>query len=203
LVGIERLALCSSHWRCGSNACAQPRWMLHRIAIAFVVVVFAAAAGAADSKPASSHVLKLDAAAPRAMAKLADVAWLIGHWRGKGFGGDIEETWLAPNGSSMAGLFRLMNGGQAQIYEIFTIVEEEGSLALRLKHFTGALKAWEDKETLVNFPLVKLEPRAAYFAGLTYKLEGGDTLRVWLSVGKPGDLPKQEQLVYQRVKGPR
>jgi len=178
--------------------------MRPRILVALVCLLGAAAARAAETKAdaPASPILTRDESVPRPAAKLAEIGWLAGHWRGTGFGGEVEETWFAPKGTSMVGMFRLTNNGQAQIYEIFAIVEEEGSLALRLKHFTGALKAWEDKEKFVNFPLVKLEARAAYFAGLTYKLEGDDTLRVWVAVGaKPGEPAKPVELVYRRVKG--
>ncbi len=149
----------------------------------------------------SPHTLQLDPAAPRPAAKLADVAWFEGHWTGTGFGGRTEEIWTGLDGQSLLGMFRLVQAGQPRVYEIITIVEEGGSLVMRLKHFTGALKGWEEKDKFVSFPLVKLEPNAAYFGGLTYRLEpGGDTLRVWLTVGHNDQPSTEEELVYHRVK---
>ena len=48
----------------------------------------------------------------------------------------------------------------------------------RLKHFSPPLSAWEEKDEFVEFPLVAIEKRAAFFDGLTYVLEEGDRLTV-------------------------
>ena len=165
--------------------------------LGFLVASVAAMAQAANS----AHTLKLEAGTPRPPAKLIDVAWLEGHWIGTGFDAKIEEVWTGLDGRSLLGMFRLVQDGQPRVYEIITVVEEEGSLVMRLKHFSGALKGWEEKEQFVSFPLVKLEPGAAWFSGLTYRREdGGDTLRVWLTVGHKDRPATEEELVYHRVK---
>jgi hypothetical protein len=159
-----------------------------------------AAAVAGGQSANSTHTLRLDASAPRPAAKLTDIAWLEGHWAGTGFEAKVEEIWTGLDGRSLLGLFRLVQDGQPRVYEIITVVEEEGSLVMRLKHFNGALKGWEEKEKFVSFPLVKLEPHAAFFDGLTYRLEaGGDTLRVWLVVGHKDGPLQEEEIIYHRL----
>lgn len=116
--------------------------------------------------------MKLDDRAKRPPAKLDDLAWLTGHWVGIGFG--------------------------AQVYEIITVVADGSSLGMRLKHFTGSLKSWEEKEAFVSFPLVKLEGRTAWFDGMTYQLDADGTLRVWLTQGLKEGPPEEGEIVSHR-----
>ena len=46
-----------------------------------------------------------------AVARLAELAWLAGHWRGEGLSGTTEELWLPAEGGAMLGTFRLVVGG--------------------------------------------------------------------------------------------
>jgi hypothetical protein len=49
-------------------------------------------------------------------------------------------------------MYRLVRDRKPIFYELLTIVEENGSLMLRLKHFN--LTGWEDKLKTIDFPLV-------------------------------------------------
>ncbi len=166
------------------------------------VLLFLLAAGATAfaQTSASTHTLKLADPALRPPAKLADLGWLAGHWTGTGFGARVEEIWTGVDGQSLLGMFRLVKAGQPQVYEIITIVEEGGSLEMRLKHFTDAMKGWEEKDNFVSFPLVKLEGCTAWFDGMTYQLDPDGTLRVWLLVGHKDAPPQEEELVFHRVR---
>lgn len=127
------------------------------------------------------------------------VAWLEGQWTADALGGTAEEYWSAPAAGSLFGMFRLVVEDQVQFYEIFTIDEENGSLLLRIKHFHSNLKGWEEKDDTVDFPLVKLEDRTAWFSGLTMKMEDDNNLTVYLlSTNEDG---KQQEFVfsYRRV----
>jgi hypothetical protein len=108
-------------------------------------------------------------------ATIADVAWLEGTWTGAGLGGQTEEAYASPLGGAMVGYFRFVKDGKPVFYEIVTLVETNGSLAMRLKHFHADLKGWEDKNDVQEFKLVALDNQAAYFDGMTTKREG-DTL---------------------------
>lgn len=56
----------------------------------------------------------------------------------------------------MMGMYRLIRNAKPAFYELCTIVEENGSLVLRLKHFNPDLKGWEETDKTVDFPLVAL-----------------------------------------------
>ncbi|RED17408.1 DUF6265 family protein [Parasphingopyxis lamellibrachiae] len=128
-----------------------------------------------------------DAASPP--ATLDQVAWLAGSWRGTGLGGESHESWLPPVHGQMAGIFHQGSDSQLQFYEILQMVERDGSLVLRLKHFNGDLSGWEDNgaESALEFPLVAIENDTAYFSGLTYERIGDDQLLVHLRLRSNGE----------------
>ncbi len=155
--------------------------------------------GAAAQSANSAHTLKLDEGATPPAAKLADFAWLAGHWGGTGFGGaHVEEVWLPPLGTSMPGVFRLVAGGRAQVYEIFALVAVGDTVELRLKHFTSELKGWEQKDEFVTFKLVRVAPGDAQFEGLTYRLGDDGVLRVWLVTKARDGTTAEAEMVYRR-----
>lgn len=145
----------------------------------------------------TEHVLGLDEGAQSPPAVLEDMAWLAGAWTGEGFGGTIEEVWTPPSNGSMAGLFKLAHDGKPSIYEIQTITVENGSLVWKVKHFGGDFVAWEERDGFVAFPLVKMEPAAAYFDGMTL-IRDGEKLVVYLIVSHGGDV-QEERLEYRSV----
>ena len=49
------------------------------------------------------------------------------------------------------------------------LVEEEGTLVLRLKHFNEDLTGWEEKNDMLTFRLVAIKECAAYFQALTLR----------------------------------
>lgn len=78
--------------------------------------------------------------------------------------------------------------------------EENGSLTLKLKHFDAAMKGWEEKDKFVEFRLVKLEPRAAYFHGLTYRLNEDDSMDVFVVVSQKDGTKREEKFEFKRSK---
>lgn len=106
----------------------------------------------------------------------------------------MDELWSGPAAGSMVGTFRLVREGQVSFYELFALEEEHGTVALRVKHFNPGpgLPGWEEREQDVAFPLVKLEGRTAWFNGLTYRLEGPDTLVIYLAL-RSGEGPVREE----------
>ncbi|MFN7986246.1 MAG: DUF6265 family protein [Thermoanaerobaculia bacterium] len=152
-------------------------------------ILAAARPGAAADAPAS-------AATPRAdiEATLADVSFLSGRWLEEEGGTLSEETWSAPAGDSMVGMWRLAQDGRAKLFELLTLVAEEGKVTLRLRHFDRRGVAWEEKDRPLVLPLVAREKGSALFEGegkggllrLTYRREG-DVLVVRLE--KAGEPP--------------
>ena len=108
-------------------------------------------------------------------AQIAQLAWLAGSWSGSGIdSAPAHESWLPPTGKTMVGLFVQEDGeGGLMFTEHMYISEVDGSLVVRLKHFHPDLTGWEEKDEMLTFRLVALEPCAAYFNALTYRCANG------------------------------
>lgn len=111
-------------------------------------------------------------------ARIGDLSWLTGYWFGTGIDDDPAfETYSPATGGTILGNFAQMDDKGAIVFsEHVAISEHQGSLILRLKHFNSDLTGWEDKTQVVSFPLVALEPGAAFFDGLTLRRDGADGL---------------------------
>ncbi len=144
--------------------------------------------GVSQKQGFAQNTLQFQEGSQSPPATIADVAWLEGHWRAEALGGTADEHWSAPAAGSMMGMFRLIVDDEIKFYEILTISEENGSLLLRIKHFHSNLKGWEEKDETVDFPLVRLEERTAWFSGLTMKMMDEHQLDVYvLSENRNGE----------------
>jgi hypothetical protein len=172
--------------------------MRKALAVAFLLGVSAsvASAQAADDRE-TAHTLRLAPGAKGAAATLADMAWLVGHWRGTGLGGVSEEIWADPVGGVMMGMYRLAINGKPSFYEFMHLAEDQGSLALKLKHFNPDLTAWEEKDRFVTFPLVKLGQKEAFFSGLTFRLLADGRLEIFLALRQNGKV-REERFELQK-----
>lgn len=146
------------------------------------------------------NTLKLDQTSGRPKATLSDVSLLIGHWKGEFLGALAEELWLPSAGGSMLGVFRLYDEKKAMFYELMTLVEEEGSVSLKLKHFNPDLKGWEEKDGMVTFRLVKASKDGVWFEGLTYrKLEDG-SIRGFIAFSQKDGTVTENTFTFHPVK---
>jgi len=143
------------------------------------------------------NTLVYDEAAGSPKADLGDVAWIAGQWRGEALGGVVEENWSRPFGGSMMAAFKLTVDGQVRFYELETIVEQDDTLLLRLKHFTADLHGWETKDETVDFRLVKVTGDKVWFDGMTFEKVGDDEMNVYVVIGNPGD-EKETRFNYRR-----
>jgi len=85
-------------------------------------------------------------AAPPA-ARIDQVAWLAGQWRGEGTPNDrIDAFVLPPSGGGIVGVFRRVRGGQVTTHALAYVSEEAGSLVLRSKLFDSALRGRESQD---------------------------------------------------------
>ena len=120
--------------------------MKQLIVLIFAICVFNLNA----QKKETEHIMTLDEQVNSPKATLTDVSWISGNWKGKAFGGIVEENWSEPSGDSMMATFKLISDGKVSFYEIEIIREVNESLILQLKHFNGDLTGWETKdETIV------------------------------------------------------
>jgi len=114
------------------------------------------------------------ARAQPAAVTIADAAWLEGHWVGEGFGGELEEVWMAPVGRQMVGHFRMTQNGAPVFYEFLLIEEHEGGLRYRVKHFNPDMVGWEERDGFHEFPWVSASPEELRFGGLILRRIGED-----------------------------
>ena len=164
--------------------------------VAFVLAALLAPIVGAQEK-LTERTFQLGAGKPAA-AKLDAMKWLVGRWVGSALGGDVEEIWSAPQGGAMMGMYRLVRDGKPVFYELLTLVEENGSLVMRLKHFHADLKGWEEKDDTVEFPLVAVADGAVHFEGMSFHPRG-DTLTVYLAIkSRSGDV-REETFTYTRA----
>jgi len=130
-------------------------------------------------------------------ANLQEMAWLTGYWQGEAFGGISEEIWAPPAGDSMMGSYRSVKDGKVEFYEICQIRQEGETLMMRIKHFHGDLKGWEEKDETVEFPLVKIDKEAAYFEGWTIKKLSENEIVMYVNVGSE-DQKQEIEFKYKR-----
>jgi hypothetical protein len=164
--------------------------------VLLTALLIAAPADAQDKLTERTFRLKPGTASPP--ATLADMAWLAGHWTGEALGGQSEEIWSEPAGGAMMGMYRLVRDGKPVFYELLTIVEEKGSLMLRLKHFNPDLTGWEEKLKTIDFPLVAKSDGAVHFDGMSFHPKGNDALTVYLAIHQKDGTMREEAFAYKR-----
>ena len=130
-------------------------------------------------------------------ASIDELGWLIGQWEGEGIeGAPAMESWLPPIGGTMVGTFvQETTDGSIMFSEHMYLAQQDGSLVLKLKHFNADLTGWEEKDDMVTFRLLALEPCAAYFNALTLRCEGDDGLVA--AVRMKSDKPEPQELVFR------
>jgi len=124
-------------------------------------------------------------------ARLTAVAFIAGRWTGPGFGGRGEEIWSPARDGAMMGMFRLTRAGKPDLFEIMTLVEENETLVLRIKHLDKELKSREKQDECTTFKLVKATQEAVYFDGLTFAKESDGGLSIYVRIGRDGDKPRE------------
>ena len=105
-----------------------------------------------------------------------DYSWLVGHWKGDGFGGVSEEVWTAPADGTMMGMYRHLMDRKLNFYE-FLLLDQEG---MKLKHFHPDLKGWETKDEYVTFPLVEFSKDKLVFKGLIFERKSDTEMEIRL-----------------------
>lgn len=117
--------------------------MKHVLISAVVASVIAGVLGgwAVQAQP------KAEPKPPAEMSKTAEsvakLAFLAGTWAGEVGGDPVEETWSAPAGDSIIGMFRWMSKGKTTLWEALSIRDEDGKAVLRLRHFDAKFDPWK------------------------------------------------------------
>ena len=97
----------------------------------------------------------------------------------------------------MVGLFKLLGDDGVKFYEILLLVEEEGSLSLKVKHFTPTFEAWEDKADYTRFRFVQAQDDAVHFQGISFYAVSADEMHAYI-VMRSGEEIREEKLIYRR-----
>jgi hypothetical protein len=163
----------------------------------FIILAFAFLWAAAAP---AQNTRSLAPGAKGAAASVGDLAWMVGHWEGKGLGGQSFETISPPVGGQMAGHFQQVKDGKLFFYEIYHFAPKDGSLVLRIKHFSPDLTGWEEKGVTVEFPLVAVEKDAAYFDGLTIRRTGRDRMESFVRIKQKDGTTQEAAFRFRRVR---
>ncbi len=131
-------------------------------------------------------------------ATLAEMAWLIGRWGGALDDHAQESMVLAPNGRQQPGFARAWRAdGTTIFYEINALMEVDGSLEFRVKHFGGDLVGWEPRDDYARHRLVAVEDGTWFFDGITFVNRGPDVHDVHVLL-TTGDRAGEVVTVHQR-----
>ena len=149
------------------------------------------------AEPRTEHTWQLADGESRPAATLEDAAWLTGSWTGTAFGQRFEEVWNPPSAGSMVGFFKLFDDDGIAFYELLLMTVEDGTLSLKVKHFNADFTAWEDKGDYVNFRLVRKEPDALHFGGISFYRRDENTIDGYI-VMKNGEDISEHHLSYRR-----
>jgi hypothetical protein len=151
----------------------------------------------AAAEPYTEHTFRLATGEPAPAATLEDVDWLVGDWVGTAFGQTFEEVWNPPSAGSMVGLFKLIGNEGVQFYELLLLTVDAGTLSLKVKHFNPDFTAWEEKGDFVDFRLVKLEPDAVHFSGLSFYRRDDGGFDGYIVFRSDSGI-REEKLIYTR-----
>ena len=172
--------------------------MFKTIFLSLVLVMFSVVAFSQEAQ--TKNTLKLSAGQRGGAAKIGDMAWLAGTWRGTGLGGESEEVWSEPQGGIMMGMYRMIKDTKPIFYEFLTLSEIDGTLMIRLKHFHANFVGWEEKDKTVDFSFIKKDGKRIYFDGMTFELVGNDDVNVYLAIGGRDGKVREEIFKYKRVR---
>lgn len=168
-----------------------------RLLVSVFALLFSASLLAAT--PRTEHTFSLAEGEPRPTASLMDASWLVGSWEGTAFGKQFEEVWSPASAGTMVGTFKLFDENGIEFYEIMVLEVQEGSLSLKVKHFSPQFHAWEEKEDFVNFRFVAKAENALHFSGISFYRRGPDRIDGYI-VMRNGDSISEHHLDYRRVK---
>jgi len=146
----------------------------------------------------TENTLKLAEGTAGEKATITEMEWIAGSWVGTGLGGVSEETWSKPAGGIMVGTYRLIKDEKPAFYEMMWMMEQEGSIILRLKHFSPSLVGWEEKDKSVDFKFVKREGKRVHFNGLTFENAGGGEMNIYLALRQKDGTLKEEAFKMKR-----
>jgi hypothetical protein len=164
-----------------------------------ILLLFPAILSAAELQ--TEHLYRLADGEQHPEATLDDANWLIGSWTGTAFGKRFEEVWNPPSAGSMVGMFKLFGDDGVSMYELMVMTIEDGTLSLKIRHFSPDFTAWEDKTEDVTLRLVRKDDDALHFGIISFYRRSDDRIDAYVLFRK-GDEVFEQQLVYERTRSP-
>jgi hypothetical protein len=141
-----------------------------------IVAILALLAGTVGTGQPDREEVVLVQANPGIQADLKSLGFLKGTWTGKVGNDWVEETWSAPHGDGIIGMFRWQVGGTTTtMWELLSIKDEGGVPVLRLRHFDQKLNPWPSEAGEVErMPAAEVTSNRVRFVAA---LEGGAGLK--------------------------
>ena len=120
-----------------------------RSGVAATVLICLVPAGA----QAQGNVLNTSIQTSASNTTTSDFAWLAGRWEGRmssGAEGIADVTFAPPVGGVITGMMRLVDKNTVLVVELISLVDTPNGVEMRFRHFSPALKAYEEtfKQTM-------------------------------------------------------
>lgn len=150
--------------------------------------VLAQAARAADPQGGQSPAAATPPAAsqPAVPARLAELAFLEGHWSGELPDGRMEEHFSGIEAGTLMGMFRMIGkDGRIQVLEFEVLRQVGDTIEYRFRHFSHDLIAWEPPKEPLRLNLI----------------EKGENRWVWMDADPDHPRPTQPHKVIWTVEG--
>lgn len=179
------------------------QWMTTLVIAGSACALMAVAQPTTTTKPAESS--RPPAAAPVETRHAANpddlkpLAFLAGAWSSDSVGSLTEEHWSSPHGTSIMGMFRWCKpDGTPSMFEILTITAEAEGVLLRLRHYSPALVAKEDKDKPLVLKLDSVKDNKAVFVAhsdtgklsrITYHAPEADRLNIEVAFSEESKRP--------------
>lgn len=97
----------------------------------------------AAPKPADKPPTATKTQASDTRPAVKQLAFLKGTWSGTMEGDPVEETWSAPAGDTMIGMFYWQHEGKTTMSEMLSVKAEGDDAVLRLRHFDSKFDPWK------------------------------------------------------------
>ncbi len=149
----------------------------------------------------TDHTWRLADGEPHPPATLEDARWMVGSWTGTAFGKRFEETWNPPSAGTMVGMFKLFGDEGVSMYELMAMTVEDGTLDLKIRHFSADFSAWEEKDEDVGLKLVKKEQDALHFGMVSFYRRSDDRIDAYV-LFRDSDEVVERLIEYRRVPRP-
>ena len=134
-----------------------------------------------------------------AQEKIEKLDWLTGTWGMEKWGGEMEEWWSSPAGNVIIGAFVFTIEDTVNFTEHFEIIENNGQLTMKLKHFDSSFSGWEEKDKYIEFPFVEMGDNYIKFEDMLYERVDENTLRAVVNIEEDGR-SAEEEFLYTRKK---